>query len=228
MDSGSGNSSSMMIGFFMAFLLVGVYGIFLYLTTTRSKYPAIQGFYGGAPVGAGVPNCTRTSSEAAFLADLFAGKTSSTEEGEPDGREFTLLLSKLSCFKKDLMSPSGIVEATRYQEYRSSHDIEPVGETTARCFAKTIPPRDLEVSLEKWKTRGAFLLRRLCVSYDLTSAEIDKAEKAFQALLADVSDVARSSCLVGPVEIAGRPGPRDAHPNVPEEVTELGPYTGYY
>jgi len=218
----------MMIGFFIAFLLVGAYGIFLYLTTTRSKYPAIQGFYGGAPVGAGVPNCTRTSSEGAFLADLFTDKASSTEDGEPDRREFTLLLSKLSCFKKDIMSPSGIVEATRYQEYRTSHDIEPVGETTARCFAKTIPPRDLEVSLEKWKTRGAFLLRRLCVSYDLTTGDIERAEKAFQALLADVSDVARSSCLVGPVEIAGRPGPRDAHPNVPEQLTDLGPYTGYY
>jgi hypothetical protein len=220
----------MVIGFFVALLIAGIVYGSVYIWNTRAKSPSIQGFYGGAAVtgGSDAPMCLQTSSEASALASMFRGRAYSAEEGEPDRREFILLLSKVACFKKDLVSPSGIVEATRYQEFRTSLDIEPTAETTARCFAKTIPNRDLEIILDKWKSRGSFLLRRLCVSFDLKPDEVKKAEGLFDKLMFDIADIARGACLKGTVELAGRPGPRDAHPMTPPELEELREYSGWY
>jgi hypothetical protein len=157
---------------------------------------------------------------------MFKDKNPLFEEGPDALRELTVLVGKLSCFKKDLVSPSYIVNATRMQPYSTSHDIEPIAETTARCFAKTISPRDLGLSLDKWNSRGELLVKKLCTSYSLKSDEVSEAQKLFRAVVRDVSDVARSSCLAGEPSIAGKPGPRDAHPY--EKPTEYGTYTGYY
>jgi hypothetical protein len=214
-------------GLILALLVAGIAAGLSYMSLTREP-PRIQGFYGGAAGGTGSIRCEKVSKEAAELSALFSGRAGSTEEAEPDLREFRILLGQLACFKKDLVSPSGIVEATRKSEFRTSLNLEPLGETTARCYAKTIPPRDLELVFEKWSKRGDLLLRRLCASYDLKSAEIDRAERVLRALIADVADIARGACLKGKVEIAGTPGPRDARPRVPGDVFDLGPYDGYY
>ena len=126
------------------------------------------------------------------------------------------------------MSPSGIVEATRYQPYSTAHDIEAVAETTARCLAKTIPPRDLDIIIDKWNTRGQLLVKRLCTSYNLSNSELKKADTLFKACIVDVSDVAQSMCLKGTVEIAGTKGPRTVAPYEPPELLELRAYKGYY
>lgn len=229
MDTGTSSG-----GFSIPMIILGVLvaiavALGLYLGLTRASAPAIQGFYGGAAAGTGRITCEHTSKEAAELAALFTGRNSSTEEGEPDLREFRILLGKLACFKKDLLSPSGIVVATRGLDYRTSHDLEPIQETTARCNAKTIPPRDLELAFTKWSQRGSELLRRLCASYDLSGEQISRAENVFRALISDVADIARGACLKGKAEMAGMAaGPRDARPQVPADVDELGPYDGYY
>ena len=185
----------------------------------------VEGF-GGIAHGAGSPSCLRSSAEGAQLIDMFQEKTPKFEEGPDALRELTVLVGKLSCFKKDLVSPSYIVNATRMQPYSTTHDIEPVAETTARCFAKTISPRDLGISLDKWNSRGELLVKKLCTSYSLKQAEVETAQKLFRAVIRDVSDIARSSCLAGEPSIAGNPGPRDAHPY--EKETDFGTYTGYY
>ena len=134
----------------------------------------------------------------------------------------------MACFKKDLIGTAGVVEATRYQAYATSMDMEPIGETTARCLAKTIPKRDLELSLDKWKSRGKVLLTRLCTSYNLSEGEVVKAEQQFDALVADISDIARSVCLAGEPVIAGQPTPRNPGGFEPSDIQDLGPYNGYY
>ena len=182
--------------------------------------------FGGIAHGAGSPSCLRSSAEGAQLIDIFQKKNPLFEEGPDALRELTVLVGKLSCFKKDLVSPSYIVNATRMQPYSTTHDIEPVAETTARCFAKTISPRDLGISLDKWTSRGELLVKKLCTSYSLKQAEVETAQKLFRAVIRDVSDIARSSCLAGEPSIAGNPGPRDAHPY--EKETDFGTYTGYY
>ena len=188
-----------------------------------------EGFYGGAARGSGSPDCLRSSAEGAELISMFMGRGDSTEEeGDSDIHELTQIIGKLSCFKKDLVSPSHIVEATRYQQFVTMHDIEPIAETTSRCFAKTISPRDLEIAFDKWNTRGELLVRRLCASYKLNPEEVEKAERLFVAVVRDVKDIARGACLAGEPIIAGKPGPRDPHPFESEKFAELGEYTGYY
>lgn len=210
-------------------LFVTIIGTFvaLNLWDRANTMPSLEGF-GGVAKGAGIPDCLRTSKEAADLYELIATKCDTTEQGPDDLVELQLILSKLACFKKDLMSPSGIVEATRYQPYNTSHDIEPVSETTARCLAKTIPSRDLNISFDKWTTRGNFLVKCLCGAVGLTEAESDKAHSLFAAVIADVSDVAKSQCLVGEILIDGKPGPRDVGGYVAPNLLELREYKGYY
>jgi hypothetical protein len=186
----------------------------------------IEGF-GGAARGAGIPDCTRSSAEGAELIAMF-GTPSTTEDGSDDLRELIQIVSKLSCFKKDLVSPSHIVEATRYQNYATSHDIEPIAETTGRCFAKTISPRDLELAFDKWTARGIALVERNCTSFRLTGEQYDRAKTLFNTLIRDVKDIARGACLQGEPSIAGKPGPRDPHPFESPSFAELGEYKGYY
>jgi hypothetical protein len=198
------------------------------LTNTDRALQNIKEGFGGAARGSGSPDCLRSSAEGAELIAMFSNRESGFEEGSDDLRELTQIASKLSCFKKDLVSPSYIVEATRYQQFVTMHDIEPIAETTGRCFAKTISPRDLELAFDKWNTRGELLIRRLCTSYRLSMEEVNKAQALFRAFIRDVKDIARGSCLQGEPKIAGKPGPRDAHPYEAPGLMNLGEYSGYY
>jgi hypothetical protein len=188
-----------------------------------------EGFFGGAARGTGSPDCMRLSAEGAQLVSMFIERAPPNAEGSDDDlRELTQIVGKLSCFKKDLMSPSYIVEATRYQQFVTMHDIEPIAETTGRCFAKTISPRDLEIAFDKWTSRGETLVRRLCAHYKCGEEDVNRAEELFQAFIRDVKDISRSSCLSGEPLIAGKPGPRDPHPFEDPDLKDLGEYTGYY
>ena len=193
----------------------------------ENKKRVEEGF-GGVAVGSGMPDCVRSSAEGGQLADFFMSRESSAEEGADDLREFLILLGKLSCFKKDLMGAAGVVEATRYQPYSTAHDIEPVAETTARCFAKTSPPRDLEISFDKWSGRGAQLLRRLCTAYDASPEQFAKLNATLAAMLADVKDVAVKSCFAGTALINGKEQGREVQGRLPDEAVDLGPYKGRY
>jgi hypothetical protein len=162
------------------------------------------------------------------ILQVFSGRTSTTEEGKRDMNEFTILLNKLSCFKKDLLSPNYTVNTTLNQPYTTSHDIEAIAETTGRCLAKTIPPRDLDISMDKWTERGGFLIRRLCTSYSLTDAEATQMESSFQAFVRDVYDIAREKCLQKEPLIAAKRGPRDPSPFSVSNDPQIGEFTGYY
>jgi len=193
--------------------------------SNAKSMPRVVEKFGGVAKGSGQPDCLRTSAEAGQIVDFFAQRKNTTDEGEDDLRELTLILSKLSCLKKDLLSVSGIVEATRYQKYSTAHDLEPVAETTARCLAKTIPPRDLDLSFEKWAQRGKTLLDRLCTSYNATSAEHADLLKKFKVVVDDVTDIAKGACFVT-VEKG------DKSRSIPgyetPDLVDLGPYKGYY
>ena len=233
-----------LLGFLIAlsiFVLVAAYTFYYGRNTSPTPSYRVEAFvnvlppfnpvkegFGGAARGAGIPDCSRSSAEGAELIGMFVERKSVTEEGSDDLRELTQLVGKLSCFKKDLVSPSHIVEATRYQDFATSHDMEPVAETTARCFAKTISPRDLELAFDKWLGRGKELVRRLCTSYRFSSAEYEKAGKLFEFLVRDVKDIARGSCLKGEATIAGKPTPRDPAGYEGTDLKNVGVFKGYY
>jgi hypothetical protein len=194
----------------------------------QKQQRSVEEGFGGVAVGSGVPDCLRTSAEAAQIVDFFLQKENTTGEGKDDLREMKLLLSKLACFKKDLMSPSGVVEATRYQPYSTAHDMEPVAETTARCFAKTIPPRDLALAFDKWSARGQKLVSRLCTSYNVGPDQYKMLSEKFRYVIKDVNAVAEQMCLQGEPMIMGKKVGREVAGHSSEDLGELGPYTGYY
>jgi len=142
--------------------------------------------------------------------------------------ELTELVGKLLCFKKDLVSPSYTVNATRLHRYVTSHDVEPIAETTGRCFAKTLGPRDLGLAFDKWTSRGEFLIQKLCTAAKLAPKEVDTAQELFRFVIRDVRDIANGTCLEGDPKIAGKPGPRDAHPFESSAYDVIGTYDGYY
>jgi len=211
-------------------IVVGVlvaYLVFVMLCRAKTMPKFAEGF--GAPVvGAGQPDCLRESNEAAAIIGAFQDRVGSVEEGNPDLDELKVLLGKLCCMKRDLVAVNGTVNATLYQPFMTAHDIEPVAETTGRCFAKTIPERDLSLSFDKWKTRGRFLISRLCSASDMTPTEKGKMDSLFNQVLVDVYDIAQQRCLAGTPTIDAKATPRDVGAFSPPALDDLREYTGYY
>jgi len=187
-----------------------------------------EGFAGPAK-GVGMPDCLHTSSQCAELSEMLNGRRSTTEEGPDDLRELNVILSKISCLKRDLMGNAKVVQATRYQPFSTSHDMEPVAETAARCFSRTIPMRDLLLSLDKWGSRGTFLIKRCCTSLGLSEGEEGKALDLFGQAMADLSDIALGECCTSAdAVIGGVPQKRMVEGSMPNALNSHRAYTGYY
>ena len=161
-----------------------------------SFYDTNEGFYGGVARGTGVPDCLRTLPEASELLGLISGRVSGyPSEGSADYREFVLILSKMACLKKDLLSPSGIVEATRHQAYETSHDRVAVAELCGMCLNQTVGARDLDISFSTWRDRANVLIRKLCTEANLSESDVVKVEKLFTVIYDDVYHLSTSKCL---------------------------------
>ena len=217
------------VGIFI--LVIGLLSVLLtYKGTTMplGTYPKLtlsEGFYGGAANGAGEPSCLRTLSDAAAVYDVVAGQPGAI--GTQDLAEFKLLLSKWACLKKDLMSPSGIVDATRMLPFSTLHDRIPVPDLTGQCNAKSVPLRDLDITFDTWKERGLFLLRRLSTAAGIGGAELEALQAKLMAAWSDVYNIAGSQCLTY-IPSGQKMLPRDAAPYCPDEIADLGTYKGYF
>jgi hypothetical protein len=188
----------------------------------------VEGFR--AAEGSGGISCMSASADAAATWTLLSKKALITEEGPDDLREMKLILGKIACLKQDLTGAAGLVSATRSQPFSTAHDMEPVAETAARCFAHTIPQRDLSLILDKWGSRGTFLIKRLCTSEQLTTAEEKEALDSFGLAMADLADIAMGRCCkeAGAAQIAGVNQPRMIGGFEPPVVASLRDYNGYY
>jgi hypothetical protein len=200
----------------------------LWSSSKTSPRPYLEEGFAGPVNGASEITCGEKSVEAVRLYTMFSGKTSSTETGSDDLLELKVLLGKLSCLKQDLLATGSLVNATKNAPYVTSQDIEPVSETVARCFAKTVPKRDLDISLDKWSKRGDMLVRRLCTSYNLTDTQSKGARALLSGLVADITDILMTVCLKGPVTIAGEEGPRMVQGREATGTMNMGTYNGYY
>ena len=188
---------------------------------TTNRVLQTDGFYGGAARGTGHPDCLRDLNDGAELLSYVMGA-----EGSADYDEFQLILSKLGCLKKDLMSPSGIVEATRYQPYATSHDREPVAEVAATCLNRTIPRRDLDIVFKTWLDRAKVLLKRLCTLTNLKEKEVQRCDALLQSAYADVYSVAIGRCIITPGEQEA--AAHDAQPNDDPYASSQREYKGYF
>jgi hypothetical protein len=168
-------------------------------------------------------NCLVKNPTASSILDMFP-----KSENSDDHYELTQLLNKLACFKKDISAPTHVVASTLKQPYLTAHDIEPIAETTARCFAKTISPRDLDISFDTWTERGNLLIERLGTGSSLSSYQVNSAQSVFNLFIRDIRNEATVECFAKEAILNGKPGPRDPHPYENPNENELGPYNGYY
>ncbi len=214
----------------LCILILAVFTFFIVRFMWKTpKYKRVnEGFYGGVARGSGHPDCLRTLPEGSEILNMLMGRVG-LEEGSADYSEFQLILSKLGCLKKDLLSPSGIVEATRYQAFETAHDRQNVADVCASCLNQTIPKRDLDIIFATWRDRGNVLLRKLCTEANLKTEEVAKAEKLFTAAWNDVYDVSKSRCLK--TDFSKQNGGAvlgDVGAYEPVELKDARAYDGYY
>jgi hypothetical protein len=205
----------------LAGLVAYIYLQYMPILTANIALQNKEGFYGGAARGTGHPDCLRELNEAAEVLSYVMGA-----QGTADYDEFQLILSKLACLKKDIMSPSGIVNATRYQPYATSHDREPVAEVAATCLNRTIPRRDLDIVFKTWFDRGQVLLKRLCTVVNLKEKEVQRCEALFASAHGDVYNVAIGRCIITPGEQEA--AAHDAQPNDDPMLVNQREYKGYF
>jgi len=212
---------------YIAYGLLGCMLITMIAFLVVKLSPVKSGFYGGAVNGSSNLVCGRMSSEAEELYSLFVSKNpSKAEEGSADMKDLKNLLSKLCCFKHDLMSTQQMISAVKELGFTTNQDIQPLGDLTGRCFTKTIPERDLSLQFIKWRNVGNDLIHRLCTEGDLSESEVVKAEKLFAAVWEDVNNVANTQCLaILPTDVKGR---FDPNPMETKDITSLKQYDGLY
>ena len=205
-------------------------GLIAYVFVAKRNTPpsgdSYEGFQGPSHGVSDIP-CGQESSYAIKLSELFALKQSTTGEGEADLKEFKQILTKLCCMKHDLMGTAQVVQSMLYIAYNNTHDRENPADTLARCFTKSIPPRDLDITFGTWKQRGLVLLKRLCTSYSLSPDEKEQATRNFNSVWMDVFSIAKNACSP-PEKAPEYESPRDPKARMPEDLEDLGPYTGYY
>jgi hypothetical protein len=226
------NAGSTTLYFFIALLAGAVALLIGYVTLNKTGTlgsgtwnAGAEGFQGPTRGVSDIP-CGQESSFAINISDLFSTKKSTTEDGEGDLTEFKLILSKLCCLKKDLMSPNRMVSATLKIPFVTLHDREYIGDTVGRCFSNSLPPRDLDIIFATWKDRGLTLVDKLCTSYNLTDSESRSVNHDFMSVWSDSYDVARTVCV--PTKKVDSSSPRDPKGFMPETIRDLGTYLGYY
>ena len=196
------------------------------------KYNRVNEGFAGVARGAGHPDCLRTLPEASQILDILRGvNIGAGSNASADYKELELILSKMACLKKDLMSPGTQVDSTRYQAYETAHDRVAVAELCGLCLSQNIPQRDLDISFATWRDRGNDLLRRLCTAANLKDEELKTAEMLFKKAFDDVYSVATSRCLKGSnavnaVSSNGVDGGVGAYEAPAQQ--ELGPYNYTY
>jgi hypothetical protein len=191
--------------------------------------PSTEGFYGGAVTGSSNLPCGRVSSEAEQLYALFSSKKLFVgEEGSKNLTDLKNLLSKLTCFKRDLMSPGKTITAIKELGFSTHMDIQQVADLTGRCFSKIVPERDLEIQFIKWRDFGMDVIRRLCTAGNISEAERTHAETLFSAVWKDVQSVAQGECISPPPKDPYVRSRLDPAANTPNQLQNLRPYDGYY
>ncbi len=213
------NVKTIIIGIAIGLFVLGLTYIFIKFSHTR---PLIQGFT--ATNGVASLPCGQESSEAEKLMGLFLSRDlSRTESGKSDLDNLKNLLSKLTCFKRDLVNPGSVISASKEVQFNTYSDIQNLADTTAQCFAAQIPERDLSIQFDKWEKYGKDLLLRLCTAADLHEKEVDDASNLFINIVADVKSIARDRCF----RDVRTPycSPRDAAPSMTTEVKNLQSYS---
>lgn len=139
--------------------------------------PSAEGFANAAVHPTLMPACVARSTEAQTLLARFATVQSD------DAAELRDLVSKLCCIEADLSSPgSGTTNTVNFQ-FRTQQDIEPPMMIVGRCLRNALPPRDVEIIVEKFQKRGHILVERVApdgrAEFDTVVARTKRAMMVF-------------------------------------------------
>jgi hypothetical protein len=195
--------------------------------STNTATAPVEGFFGAVARGAGAPDCLRVLPDAARVA-------SALNDGSDDARELMTLAGKLACFKKDAIGTAQVIEATRYQPFNTSHDLQPITETMSMCFAKNLPKRDLDLIFGKYRSRGIDLITKLALSQEKSDSELSAYEKSFNSAMNDVTALAEQVCMGDSNSLLQGGGAISMNEVgrvegvTTDDVATLRPYDGYY
>ena len=121
------------------------------------KLEGVEGFTTTAVHPQRVPMCVARSPAGQALLARVAGIHND------DAEELRLLVSKLCCMEADIATPSaGAGPRTMRLQFRTSHDLEPPSSLVGRCLRNAVNQRDIELIIEKFRTRGHELVAALC------------------------------------------------------------------
>jgi hypothetical protein len=133
--------------------------------------------------------------EASHILDVLTGTSCNGVAVSESYRELELLLSKMACIKKDVMSPAGQVDATRFQALDTNHDRVSVAELAGLCMSKNIPQRDLDIIFQTWKERGSQLISVAAVENNVNEAAVKQVDVLFKKVWEDIYNVGQSQCI---------------------------------
>jgi hypothetical protein len=173
----------------------------------------LEGFAVAAVDPRRMPACVERSTDAqallARIADL---------DGDA-AAEMRLLVSKLCCMEADMGGSSPGIYRTTPLQFRTSHDLEPPSSLVARGLANALPPRDMELMIEKFTKRGRELLEEL-------TSSCPEAEREFAAVVARLQQTMKVSCSQVQPSMDRPLGARDMGFWEPERVADLSQYQG--
>lgn len=217
------------VGFILILTVFYLSRLFLSVPRFSLSPKTTEGFM-GTVYGTGEPPCLRNLNEAAQVlaaldSDLAVRNVQPGSEEEADRKELALLLGKLACLKQDLMSPSGLVMATRSLPFETQHDRLSVAEIAGQCLSRTIPTRELDIIFETYANRGKELIARLCTVKGLKEEACRQVEQIFSNAWKDVYGVAQQRCIATPQDTNNK---ERTAAYLPPSLDLLHTYQGYY
>jgi len=162
------------------------------------------------------PACTERSAAAQSLLSRIAA----CDKASGDREELRLLISKLCCFEADLITPAAGAYRTLPLQFRTAHDMEPASTLVGRCFRNAIRQRDIDLIVEKFKSRGLQLVAAVVPKDELVAATAE-----FMDVLDRTKTALQTTCLVHQPQMDTPDGARDPGYWAPK-MTDLSQYKG--
>ena len=202
-----------------AFFIVLAIGIFLYF---RPAFIS-EGFATVALDGESMPKCFLRDAAAQNLLARFQGlkiSAPNSESGE-DYDEFKTLLQKILCIDADITGSGAGPYSTYQLPFVTAHDIEPAASFVNRCIRNAVRPRDVEIAMDKFETRGHELIKSMC--FDEASQK--SAALQYHDIMMRVTRNITSKCLQEKATLDIPAGVRDPGYYLPQKVEELHTYS---
>jgi hypothetical protein len=197
-----------------AVLLSGV----THAKTKFSADPSTEGFSTVAVDRELMPRCfTRDYDAQAILLAL-----RETKATNPDAfGELSLILQKMLCVDADVTG-SGVGGYQSFQlPFVTQHDLEPAASFVGRCLKGAVRSRDLELTIDKWETRGIVLIQSLSKGNEAVRSE---CMTRFHTVAKRSARNIGQACTSQRISMDIPAGPRDPGYSIPKGLDEQGPY----